>query len=113
MHGPIEQELAKACEKTGRPLPPAIVNAPELLPGLELFYAAFTDLCTCRAIGMSVGPIPWDKAMAWGRHFGLSADDLDYLWDMVSALDDAYMRHLREDHDRSRKARGGRNSQPG
>ena len=41
-----------------RPVPERIQNAPDLFLGLELYFAAFIELNTCRSTGWSAGPIP-------------------------------------------------------
>lgn len=57
--GDKEEKLVEQLLRDGVDLPEHLANPPDLLSGLELFYHAFRELSTCRALGMSVGPIPW------------------------------------------------------
>jgi hypothetical protein len=57
-----EKTILDQCLKEGLPLPARIANAPELLPGLELYYVGFLDLTTCRGQGYGTeGPISWSS----------------------------------------------------
>lgn len=47
------------CLRDKRALPDFIRDAPELTPGLELFFNAFLDLENDRSIGFGIGPISW------------------------------------------------------
>lgn len=46
-------------------------NRPLLLPGLDLYFAAYNDLSYDRPFGMSVGPIPWSSIIKWCQLHGL------------------------------------------
>lgn len=49
-------------EKDESEIPDSLLNEPELLPGLDLYYEAFWELCPDRQMGMSgVGPIPYSS----------------------------------------------------
>ena len=65
--------------------------------GLEVYYEAFQELNTCRAQGLSAGPIPWTAVDAYARRHGYDEpEDFAYLLEMVRALDDALLKHLAE-----------------
>lgn len=48
-------------DKDESQIPDSLLNEPELLPGLKLYYEAFWELCPDRQVGMSVGPIPYSS----------------------------------------------------
>ncbi len=78
-------------EEQGLPIPEVIKEAPELLPGLEIYYKAFHRLSTTRSFGMSMGPIPWDKVEMYCVAMGYSPDAKDSVHYMISSMDGAYM----------------------
>lgn len=88
-----------AAYKRGQEPPEFIANAPQLLPGLELYFEAFQELSTCRPyIGLEgmPGPIPWTAIDRYGLAHGFEEEGLDYLVSMVRALDDEFLTHMRD-----------------
>lgn len=81
----------EAAAKRGTPLPDSVLNAPELLPGLDLYYEAFVQLTTCRTYDLDGKPypIPWTAIQAYGERYRFKGKDFDQLVDMVRALDRA------------------------
>ncbi len=77
-----------------RPLPKALADAPELLPGLDLYYYAFVDLSTCRSMGFGPGPIPWTAISEYARARGLEREQTDDLFYHIPLLDAAYLEHV-------------------
>lgn len=75
------------------PLPQAIVNAPELQLGLDLFYVAFTDLSTCRSIGMSEGPIPWTAVRDYCDELLLEGDQREDMFFHIREMDVSYLNY--------------------
>ena len=69
--------------------PRALSEKPELLQGSDFFMQAYQDLVTDRAIGMSVGPIPWSSVLRWGRHNGLDQDDIEELNTIIRTVERA------------------------
>lgn len=57
-------------------------------------WEAFWDLDSCRPIGMGLGPIPWTAMLAHKEHYGYDKDVFDYLWDLIRAMDAAYLSHV-------------------
>lgn len=93
-----------ASYRRGQPPPDFIANAPELLPGLDLYFDAFWELTTCRSfIGMSglPGPIPWSAIDAYAQRLGLEGEDLEHFTRLLRALDDELL-----DYTRSKEAGG-------
>lgn len=63
--GPVASDVIAIAEKTGRLIPDEIVNRPELLPGLSLYYGAFIDLQSCRPQGFGAAAIPYTAIVMW------------------------------------------------
>ena len=83
------------------PLPDKIENKPVLTDGLGLYYRAFTDLNSDRALGMAEGPIRWTAINSYGYRHGFIEDEFDRLVDIVQAMDRAY---LKERHKSTKKS---------
>lgn len=81
----------EAAIRRRQPFPDVIANAPQILPGLEMYYEAFSELSTCRSTGMGIGPIPWTAIDQYGLRHGFCDDGFEYLVRMVRALDDAFL----------------------
>jgi hypothetical protein len=75
------------------PLPQAIANAPELELGLDLFFVAFMDLTTCRAIGMAEGPIPWTAVRDYCDELLLEGDQREDMFHHIREMDTVYLKH--------------------
>lgn len=52
---------------------------------------SFYDLGTERGIGMSLGPIPWSKIVAYAEHYGLEKDVTEAFVDIIREMDSAYL----------------------
>lgn len=89
--GPIEQSVIVNCQRTRRPLPPSILNAPRLSPGLEIFFAAFFDLSSCRVMG---GPIPWQATWNYATAYGYSEEQEEDLQYYITRMDGEYLQHM-------------------
>jgi hypothetical protein len=96
-----EQSILQKCLHFGIPIPNKIKNAPELLPGLELFYRAFHKLSTCRPVGMGPGPIPWTAVLAYGTMQELDQLQFEALEYHISRMDGAFLEWI------DRKNKGG------
>lgn len=106
----VEAAIAKR-----RPVPEWFLDCPELLPGDEVCVVAFWDLSTERQCGMTLGPIPWSKAMLYGSaRMGLRGPALESFWRMVRVIDEAYLGWMKEQHDRQvdRDKRHGKHAAP-
>lgn len=91
--GQHEKTIIEQCVRNRMPLPQAIANAPVLELGLDLFYIAFTDLSTCRAIGMAEGPIPWTAVQAYCDELLLDGDQREDMFFYIREMDAAYLKH--------------------
>ena len=100
----MEKVIIEQCAREGLPLPDAIKNAPSLWPGLSLFYIAFMDLTTCRAMGNIEGPIPWLAVNAYCDAKGIRGDQRADMLYHVGSLDRTYMKY-REAQIEAKKAK--------
>lgn len=66
-------------------------------PGDEFYLSAFWDLCTERSIGMSVGPIPWNRIREYSEFAGLDRPNAFAFAAIIRKLDATYLEHLRGD----------------
>lgn len=69
------------------PIPAKIANAPELLPGLEIYMAAFHDLESERIQGIDLGPIPRSAIVSYARELDMGEEDFEDLYHHVRSLD--------------------------
>lgn len=74
-------------------LPPQFANAPDLWPGLEFYWSAFWALDSCRAMGMSVGPIPWTAIEQWCDAKEVDDEERETVHYLIRRMDIAYLAH--------------------
>jgi hypothetical protein len=91
--GSTEEEIIKQAQDSGMPLPKAILNKPELLPGLDLFFDAFMALSSCRYVGMAEGPIPWTAIDRYCTVNEIEGELREELFHHVRSLDGVYLKH--------------------
>jgi hypothetical protein len=91
-HGRNEGAILKQAYIAKQAIPAFIRDAPELLPGLQFFYDAFKALTTCRGSAYSSeGPIPWTAMRDYCVEYDVDLDDREYLYAIISHMDDAYL----------------------
>jgi len=77
------------------PLPKVIQEAPELLPGLALYYNGFVELSSCRQVsGHGESPIPWTAIRDYCNEFDIEGEQRDYFFILIREMDKAYFEHL-------------------
>jgi len=86
--------IAEAAALRGQPAPSWLEDEPFLAPGEDFYLGAFWELSTCRAMGMSIGPIPWDKVVDYARFAGLDYDNLGLFVMVIRAMDSVYLEWL-------------------
>jgi hypothetical protein len=86
---PHEVNLIQQSIRQRRPVPDVIANAPELLPGLQLYWTAWMNLMTCRRAPSAL--ISWADIQHWADihdldslqtadlHFHIRSMDLAFL----------------------------------
>lgn len=98
----IEAGLAKGREE----IPEWYLDEPELLPGDELFMRAYWTLDSERPAGFTLCRIPWSKVIAYGERKGLEPVVCDWLWEVISAMDNGYIGFVMKRSEKdSRRAR--------
>jgi len=88
-----ERRIIVQCMRERLPLPQKIQHAPELHPGLELYYGAFFDLSTCRQVGFGVSPIPWNVIADYAQVYQFDDDQVDDLFHFVRHMDHTFINH--------------------
>lgn len=89
--------LAEAAAERGADLPAAVLDEPELAPGLGWYLDAFAELGSCRPMAMSaIGPIPWTALDAYGRRHGIAGEAFEDFALLIGALDAAWLAHIEE-----------------
>lgn len=81
-----------------------MAEAPVLALGLDLYWEAFMDLCTCRG-GMGDGPIPWTVAMEWADRNDLDEELTSDLWFLLNRMDETWLEHQAKEREKD-KTRG-------
>lgn len=78
-----------------RNLPGKILDAPSLLPGLDIFFEAFLDLTSSRMQGVNgPGPIPFSEIDAWARRYEIDEDTFERLQLFIRRMDKVYIEHV-------------------
>ncbi len=64
---------------------------------LHAVWDTFWDLDSCRPMGFSgPGRIPWTAMLAHASLHGYSRDVFDFLWELIRAMDAAYLKYVAE-----------------
>lgn len=79
-------------------------NMPDIT-GWEWIFEAFTDLTTCRSIGMSMGPIPWTAVQRYAETEQLGRYDAYFLHAAIKHMDGAYLKYSAETQKRNSQAK--------
>ena len=88
--------IRQQCMQFGMPLPDALKNPPELMPGLDFYLNAFYALNSCRSVGMALGPIPWTSMMEYAKMYCTTEDSTEDLLYHVKNLDETYLNWIAE-----------------
>ena len=75
----------------GREPPDWYFEEPELESGDVFYITAFEKLNTCRTLGMSIGPIPWDKIVHYGEFHKLDDELIEPFIDIIMGLDALFL----------------------
>ena len=78
-------------EARGQELPDWYLEEPEIRDNDDFYLNAFNDLSTTRQIGMSVGPIPWDRVLQYAAWSGLDDENTEYFVGVIREMDSAWM----------------------
>jgi hypothetical protein len=66
-------------------------DCPPLTLQQIVYWEAFQTLNSERAIGMSIGPIPWSKIIAYSKEYGMTRMERDRLIEAIRALDSVFV----------------------
>jgi hypothetical protein len=66
-------------------------DEPKLTAFQQLAFTAWRDLCGERAVGLSLGPIPWRAIVAWCDRYRVS--DAEGLIELVQCIDTEWLSH--------------------
>lgn len=64
--------------------------------GSVIICRAYSELSSCRAVGMTIGPIPWLAMLEWCRYHRLDRDVANHLIRILRIADAETLRRLRE-----------------
>ncbi len=79
------------------------MDEPPSVIGDQFYLRAFWRLGTMRQLGMSQGPIPWDKTEDYALRCGFDEEMCDAFWRIISVMDDAYLNWVGEESEKRRK----------
>lgn len=98
----------QAAVAKGRKLPEWFEDEPVQMPCDAFYLKAFWALSTTRQLGMSQGPVPDDKVMAYGEREGLDRENVDLLRTVIRHMDAVYLAWSDKEAEKARKAREGK-----
>lgn len=102
--GDVEETMIRQAAQDDSPIPDKILNAPELMLGLNFYYQAFLTLDTERIDGMGKGRIPDSKIVEYSNRAGVSEYVHYCLLHHVRALDNAYLKLCAKKQEQKEKA---------
>lgn len=97
--GDIEEKIVKQAAERGLEVPDRIVNQPDLMLGLELYYIAFENLNSDRLSAFELGPIPTMAILNYAKYFDIK--DVDNFLSIVRCMDNAFIKF----HDKKQKSK--------
>lgn len=99
--GAVEERIIEQATQAGDPLPERILNAPQLLRGLALYYNAFQDLSTSRQTGFGVGSIPWQAINDYCLTYEVDGEQREDMFFFIARLDATYQEHVKKEQNLS------------
>lgn len=86
--------MIQQATRNHEPIPDFILNKPELILGLDLYYVAFNELGTERQLGMAAGPIPFTSILKYAEHFEFDEEQTEQLLYFIRKLDAWYLKKV-------------------
>lgn len=71
-------------------------SEPEVDEGIRIMVRAYSELSSCRNVGMGIGPIPWTAMLEWCRHHNLRRDVSNHLINVLRLVDADTLRKAAE-----------------
>lgn len=93
--GPSEKQLAQQAYRSGEPIPDRILNAPQLLSGLGMYYDAFFDLDTTRSHNFGFERISWQSVKDYAEAYEYNEHQLAFVLYVIPRMDNA-LREFKE-----------------
>ncbi len=101
--GKDEDTIIERARQMNGPLPASVANAPELLPGLGLYFEIFRVLSKTRQISMSgVGSIPYPALASYLDDNDFHGWEREKAMELVIRMDEAFTVEI--DRQRSKSA---------
>ncbi len=94
------------------PIPEKFRNAPELLPGLGLYFTAYEELVSFRLTDKERRPILWADVHEYAKHFHFNEDQRAALLYHVAAMERAYTNWMDKKSGRGRGKDGPNKTKP-
>jgi hypothetical protein len=73
----------------------------------DFYLAAFWSLSTCRPMGFSPGPIPWNHIRDYAEYAGLDRENTFAFEAIIRAMDGAYLDRLAEQQEQAARLKSG------
>lgn len=77
---------------------------PEIPKGAEFFWNDFWELNTTRQLGMSEGPIPWDKIKKYADSLSLTYEDFHDMLNVIREMDSVYLEFRKSEAEKPQKS---------
>ena len=84
--------IVEQSRRMGRPIPERIANAPELWPGLELCWIAFSRLDSGRTTGFGASKISWMQIEEYCDRIKLFGPERDIMHHHIRVMDAAFLK---------------------
>jgi hypothetical protein len=96
-------------DKDESEIPDALLNEPELLQGLSIYYDAFWEVFPDRQLGMSVGPIPYSSIVTYSKEWNLDEEMSATMLRLVRKMDNAFLEWQEKQSKKNSKIKGSSN----
>lgn len=83
---------------------------PEVI-GFEWYWDAYSDLTTCRHVGMAEGAIPWTAIQHYAEAHRLGVEDTWMLHQVIRSVDSGQLNEKAEEREREANKNEARNRQ--
>ena len=93
-------------DKDESEIPPALLDEPDLLQGLTLYYDAFWELFNDRQLGMSVGPIPYSSIVTYCKEWDMDGEMSQIMLRLVRKMDGAFLEWQEKQSKKDKKIKG-------
>jgi hypothetical protein len=88
----------EAAIEKGRELPEWYLDNPEVPDDWLNFLHIFNDLSSCRQIGMTLGPIPWDAILRYCQYKEYDEETTSLVMTVMKHLDMTFMDYQKKEN---------------